>query len=185
MPWVCVVTLPWFAVTLSLGRVGIICYWCMNDTAIYNLFAGRRVFSWPWPPGEAVCLHGNCICFGSLLKTVQAPPLLKVRWWLWAVRWPGRALSRAACAQVSPKPGSWGSSCLSHAKSLNHLSYKPENKHGESMPSFHLASLFLQPAWKWIFFPMVSLCLVCWAQAGAGALEQAHLCLTCIISFCS
>lgn len=162
-----------------------ICYWCMNDTAIYNLFAGRRVFSWPGPPGEAVCLHGNGICFDSLLKTVQAPPLLKVRWWLWAVRWPGRALSRAACAQVSPKPGSWGSSCLSHAKSLNHLSYKPENKHGESMPSFHLASLFLQPAWKWIFFPMVSLCLVCWAQAGAGALEQAHLCLTCIISFCS
>lgn len=101
-----------------------ICYWCMNNTAIYNLFAGKRGLSWPWPPGEAVCLHGNYVCFGSLLKAIQAPALLKVRWCLWAAPWPGRALSRASCAQVSPKPGSWGSSRLSHAKSLNHLSYK-------------------------------------------------------------
>lgn len=111
----------WFGLQSVFETCWNICYQCMNNAAIYNSFSGKRGLSWPWPPGEAVCLRGNCICFGSLLKKTQAPALLKVRWCLWAVPWPGRALSRAACAQMSPKPGSWGSSRLSRAKSLNHL----------------------------------------------------------------
>lgn len=163
-----------------------ICYRYVNNAAIYSLFSGKRGRSWPWPPGEAVCLRGNCICFGFLLKKVQAPPLLKVRWCLWAVPWPGWSLSRAAGAQVSPKPGSWGSSRLSRAKSLkpslvtNLKTNTVKTCHASTWHPYScnlLGNGFSSP-WS----PYV------WSaehRQVAGALERALLCLSRVTSLCS
>lgn len=42
-----------------------ICYWCMNNTAIYNLFSGKKT-GHCHQERQPACLRGNCLCFGSL-----------------------------------------------------------------------------------------------------------------------
>lgn len=139
-----------------------ICYRYVNNAAIYSLFSGKRGCSWPWPPGEAVCLRGNCICFGFLLKKVPSSTTPQGE-----VVFVSCSLARLLPLQSSWCPGEPKARLLGELSSFpcqvlkTIFSYKPENKYSENMPCFHLASLFLQPAWKWIFFPMVSLCLVC------------------------
>lgn len=59
-----------------------ICYWCMNNTAIYNSFFGQE--NCPVPPGKAVCLHGSCIHFGSLQgqnKSKKSPSSITFSRW--------------------------------------------------------------------------------------------------------
>lgn len=98
-----------------------ICYWCMNNTAIYNSFLGKKTVQCHQERPSA-CMEAAFIFVPYKarinLKKVQAPSLFQGEVvFLSCVSWPGRVLSRIACAswpvQASPKPGSWGSSRLS------------------------------------------------------------------------
>lgn len=67
-----------------------ICYWCMNNTAIYNLFSGKKT-GHCHQERQSACLRGNCVCFSSVQgqnkskKKSTLHHFFKVRWCFWAV----------------------------------------------------------------------------------------------------
>lgn len=67
-----------------------ICYWCMNNTAIYNLFSGKKT-GHCHQERQPACLRGNCLCFASLQgrnkskKKSKLQHFFQVRWCFWAV----------------------------------------------------------------------------------------------------
>lgn len=92
-----------------------ICYWCMNNTAIYNLFLGKKTGRCH-QERQSACLPGDCVCFSSLQgqnKSKKSPSftIFQGEEVFLMCYWAKQSLPRRAWA--SPKPGSWGSSCFS------------------------------------------------------------------------
>lgn len=94
-----------------------ICCWCMNNTAIYNLFSGKKT-GHCHQEKQSACLHKTCIQFSSLQdqdKSEKYPSSTTFSRW-------GGVSELCYLARQSPlknslcqliHPGSWGSSCLS------------------------------------------------------------------------
>lgn len=141
-----------------------ICYWCMNNTAIYNLFSGKKT-GHCHQERQYACLHGNCLCFGSLQgqnKPKTSPSSTTFSRWggdfelllcqtepplehLCQLTYPGK-----------PKASSWGSSRLSLCPVLKPSLVNVKLCHlVKACHPYHLVALFLQPVWKPVFFPVV------------------------------
>lgn len=163
-----------------------ICYWCMNNTAIYNLFLGKKTGRCH-QERQSACLPGDCVRFDSLQgqnKSKKSPSftIFQGEEVFLMCYWAKQSLPRRAWA--SPKPGSWGSSCLSLWVLKPSLII--------NMNLCFLVKMCCPTTLYRYFCNLLESCSSCpwspnvWSTQcrwGAGALEQVCLCFKCIIFF--
>lgn len=166
-----------------------ICYWCMNNTAIYNLFSGKET-GHCHQERQPACLRGSCLCFGSLQgqnKSKKSPSSTTFSRWRDVFELLlGQAEPSPEELVPNPTPGSWGSSRLS----LRALKQSPVM----NVQLCYVVKRCQPTTW----YPYFSNLLENWSSSPwstnfwssqgrqvAGALEQVHLCLDCRFSFCS
>lgn len=178
----CVSLLPWFAVTLSLRHVGVSAVGAWMMLLFITCLEVREASPGPGhQERQSACME---IAFVSVPCYKQSKLQQSSRWGgVCELLLARLSPHRAACAQVSPRPGSWGSSCLSCAKSLNHLSYRLGKQTGWKHAILPPGTLIPATCLEMDFLPHGL--LMSGLLSTGRALGLYSLCLTCIISFCS